>query len=124
MIRSPGPLVITGNYMPKRKLKIEIGKVYLDVWGRKHEIMGRAKGYHSNRKFFWSSSDHFDEYGKSTSRHDLVVLEPKAEAAFWTKKIEEIKRLNSEDKLRLVSQGIYNMEQRIRELTPSQQFSL
>ena len=106
---------------------LEIGRSYLDIWGRWHTIQGyvadghqwpgREKPVDKNRVY--CSSCHYDiktgECGDSTCR--LVNLPPAKELAFWKKRISEIEDSNPQDKLKLIKDELQNMHDRVAALT-------
>jgi hypothetical protein len=98
--------------------KIEVGKTYLDIWGRKHLIAGFIKD--SNKIVYSVGGYWFDvktgKVGKETNGHHLVNLPPKKELAFWRERIKQIESVNSADKLKLVKEGLDAMRERIKEL--------
>jgi hypothetical protein len=108
--------------------KVEIGKTYLDTWGRRHSIEGYVvlrRGWGSESDTFskdqvWSTGGwHFD-INTGTSVHagkQLVQLPPKDELAFWTAQIKQIKSVNSADKLELIETELATMAARIQELS-------
>src|SRR5688572_17118699 len=105
---------------------IQIGKTYMDKWGRKHSILGYVRLERGSfgrpdvvdKERVASNSNHF--YTKSglctTGGVALVMLSPKRELAYWKRRIEEIEAVNSTDKLKLVENELNNMRERIKEL--------
>ncbi len=105
-----------------------IGKTYLDIWGGLHEIHGYvvvSRGFRNEVKFdkslVWSTSSHFHvESGKNAyGGLNLVVLPPKKEIAYWKRFIQQIKSVNSDDKIKLVQPLLDNIAARINELEAS-----
>ncbi len=101
-------------------MEVEIGQTYLDIWGYQHTINGYVrKGFKQEDKTkVWSASGHFWKKDGTSVRggHDLVVMSPKGEVAFWKKRIQLIIDNNSTDKLRMVADLMQKMHERIAEL--------
>ena len=107
--------------------KVEINKTYLDTWGRTYLIGGWVvlrRGWGSESDTYskdnvWSVCGwHFD-VNTGTDTHagrQLVQLPPLDEIAFWKARLKQIRKVNCEDKLKLVAEGMANMEARINEL--------
>lgn len=98
---------------------VEIGKDYLDEWGRFHHIYGYCKaGDVVNKRRVWSLTTHFHiRTGKPVwGGSPLVILPPKQERAFWRKRIAQICKVNNADHVRLIRGNIDAMRRRIEEL--------
>lgn len=102
--------------MKSCKGPIEIGKTYLDQWGRSHHIYGYVK---DSKTSVYSLSDHFSlKTGVGTSGTTLVILPPNEEREFWKARIQLIRESNPPDKLSLIKKELSAMQDRLDELGP------
>lgn len=98
-------------------MEVELYQTYLDIWGDSHEINGYVrKGFKQEDKTkVWSVKSHF--YKKDGKRvgggHNLVIMSPKGEIAFWKERIRVITLNNPPEKLKLVKDNLQNMRDRI-----------
>ena len=111
------------------KGKMEIGKTYLDTWGRYHVVYGyvvtqRGWGRHQpdtlDKTRVWAGSGyHFHvKNGECTHRtRQLVQLPRGEEIRFWKARLAQIRSVNHADNLRLIKDDLDQMEIRLKYLS-------
>lgn len=95
--------------------------IYMDTWGRLHEIRGPVEEgtrWHPkpSKSLVWSIGGwHFDkDTGRSTyGTHQLVQLPPEEEKKFWIKRLAQLRAVNSLDHLALIKEELDRIKRRL-----------
>jgi hypothetical protein len=106
--------------------EVEINKTYLDTWGNSRQIMGyvviRRGGFRGESDTYdktkvWSlCGNHYSVKTGKSYNGQLVQLPPNKELVFWRERIKQIETVNCVDKLKLVSDKLERMRNRVKEL--------
>lgn len=96
--------------------QVRVSRRYLTIWGVPQDIVGYVK---CADEIVWSAQgNHYLLDGTNKNgRHALVMTDhPGEELRFWQRWLYQIKEANSKDRLKLVAEGLENIQKRINQL--------